>query len=92
MRLIDAHVLLNRVRENALSLDETALQKVFSLIVETTTADAEPVKHGKWINYPAVYECSECGVFHDKGRINYFEYRFCPWCGAKMENPKGEKS
>lgn len=53
--------------------------------------DAEPVKHGRWVDmqYPLAghtfISCSECGERLDidssyKSIINY-----CPNCGAKME-------
>lgn len=41
------------------------------------TIDAEPVRHGKWIDE----NCSICGqyVYHGDAR------NFCPACGARME-------
>lgn len=48
---------------------------------------AEPVKHGEWIDHGTTcqrYECSVCGDQHDwlilPNNIN-----FCPNCGAKMD-------
>lgn len=57
------------------------------------TIDAEPVRHGRWIerkSYPGVAcYCSECN-YKNYGRPyqnTYFivPYNFCPNCGAKMD-------
>ena len=45
-------------------------------------ADVRPVVRGKWIDEPIKgirYHCSVC-----QGRFDY-TWRFCPNCGAKME-------
>lgn len=42
----------------------------------------DPVKHGKWIEYPIADEmnqCSECGI------LRFGESNYCPNCGAKMD-------
>lgn len=67
--------------------DEAALVKHFP------TADAEPVKHGRWVMtlYTTTskrgrvisnkkFACSECGYHNGRKRNNY-----CPNCGAKMD-------
>ena len=46
------------------------------------TVDAEPVRHGRWIDrgYLKVgYHCSLCGGYVVAGKEKY-----CPHCGAKM--------
>lgn len=63
-------------------------------LVALPIVDAEPVRHGKWINVcemlPPEYHdnkrCSVCANFalHDRlGRIRMSCY--CPNCGAKMD-------
>ena len=58
--------------------------------------DAQPVKHGKWLNAGGDWTlatCSECGEEYDvsdepcEEHFGLFEkfYRFCPGCGAKMD-------
>ena len=45
------------------------------------TIDAEPVRHGKWVEYPiadGMNQCSECGV------LRFGESNYCPNCGAYM--------
>lgn len=61
---------------------------IIDQIDREVTIDAEPVKHGRWIWDEEGYHCSEC-FFHAYG--NTLEcldgtYRYCPNCGAKMED------
>ena len=54
------------------------------IIDNTSTIEAEPVRHGRWIytEYEtghAELQCSECG----EGVYN--KTKFCPDCGAKMD-------
>ena len=60
-------------------------------IKKQLTIEAEPVKHGRWIDaYPDIEPnpmfmygiCSECGF--EQGISKYLNY--CPNCGAKMES------
>lgn len=54
-------------------------------IKQQPTVDAEPVRHGRWINNyggPFICKCSNCGS--ERLRTDsYFSY--CPNCGAKMD-------
>lgn len=70
-------------------------------IDEVPSADVEPVRHGWWIPHPGHHDfdlCSVCGtgvrrrIYEDGGEIEY-NYKICPWCGAKMlpEPPKEEE-
>ena len=55
---------------------------------ETPTADVQEVRHGRWMSndlggYKWAYYCSECGwvdgyPFNDR-------HKYCPNCGAKMD-------
>ena len=50
--------------------------------------DAEPVRHGRWINRGYVcgeyeWECSVCGESEWRGST--IGLHFCPNCGAKMD-------
>ena len=51
------------------------------------TIDAEPVRHGKWIESDEydvfcgrLYKCSNCNTFVISDFDNY-----CPYCGARMD-------
>ena len=88
MRLIDADRLLQGYK------DHESIST--HLIWNAPTVDAEPVRHGKWLDLEAfkrpwfrhhIFECSVCrntldmdGVNAGRGDANY-----CPNCGAKME-------
>jgi hypothetical protein len=45
------------------------------------TIDAEPVKHGRWIDIDGeVYECDMC-----HGIRTEYKYNYCHDCGARMD-------
>jgi len=59
----------------------TAIHTVGQMIDNAPTIEAEPVRHGKWIEYPTadgMNQCSNCGV------LRFGESNYCPNCGAKM--------
>jgi hypothetical protein len=62
--------------------------KFYEWLDEQPTVDAEPVRHGYWINEPDRYfhwHCSECGyVISGPHR----EFNYCPKCGTKMHGDK----
>jgi hypothetical protein len=57
--------------------------------------DLVPLIHAAWVNTePGLNEfkrsnmcmaCSNCK--HRAGKYKYKTYRYCPWCGAKMDIP-----
>lgn len=59
------------------------------------SADVVEQKHGKWIDTEPhlkdwqqrksgmAYYCSVCG--HRAGKNKHRTYKYCPWCGAKMD-------
>lgn len=73
--------LKDRIRHSG---DFTALEKRYL----EERIEGEPMKHGKWKDYPSCWGCSQCGRTVSKKYISLpvIEcYRFCPYCGAKME-------
>lgn len=56
------------------------------------TIDAEPVRHGRWIESPdndgMDYECSNlkcrCRISYNDSRVSG-DFNYCPNCGAKMD-------
>ena len=47
------------------------------------TIEAEPVRHGRWIDtreFCGDYMCSNCDALYGTNKFNY-----CPHCGAKMD-------
>lgn len=63
-------------------------------VIDAPAVDAEPVRHGEWIT---IWE--DCYVGKSKAKIGHtfcsvcnswrvdVEFKYCPNCGAKMENP-----
>lgn len=82
-RPIDADALIKKW-ENVHSKDISFAMAIIGAINDVKkapTIDAEPVRHGKWRDYPimdGMSQCSECGVLY-VGKSN-----FCPNCGARM--------
>ena len=55
--------------------------------LDAPTVDAEPVRHGHWINdFSSPLKCSSCGIV---SKANEFtlrtDFKYCPYCGAKMD-------
>lgn len=60
-----------------------------TLIEETPTVDAEPIRHGEWIycEYSRgryIGTCSLCGYERKTDK-------YCPHCGAKMDGERKEE-
>ena len=97
-RLIDADELKNILEaryeqcEGEYGSLQGAVSGFIKLIDIQTTVDAEPVRHGKWIEthtwngFTRVnrYTCSFCE--HNTERL--IKTDFCPNCGAKMTGGK----
>lgn len=64
---------------------------VLWLISKQPTIEADPVKHGKWIDRMCRdWRCSECGgeickFRHVDGYTRDDKPKYCPDCGARMD-------
>lgn len=104
MRLIDADALINHVVKKYRKTEKDYLLfflvDVIFDIDEQPTVEAEPVRHGHWIECESengihFHKCSECGkrdmyqgTFTDwnkRGFSFYYKRLYCPVCGAKMD-------
>lgn len=102
MRLIDADdlrdklvVLAKRLAKSYPCMDYGELVKgVIDVIDKSPTVDAEPVRHGQWVEmyqeevmFEGVYKCSHCGEMYSftDGTPEDNKYNYCPHCGAKMD-------
>lgn len=62
-------------------------------VVDAPTIEAEPVKHGRWehiVDFGAgncYGSCSNCHTDHKAQNRTFLisSYRYCRWCGAKMD-------
>lgn len=73
---------------------------VENFIKDAPAADVQEVKHGHWYFTDYDYfDCSECGEAYYNGCNSSAEarkrletgqdvYKYCPWCGAKMDGEK----
>ena len=97
-RALDDADLLIGINRDLAQFDKDCKQNAVDMLKKAPTVDAEPVRHGKWIEGKAkniktgevrlVRKCSEC-------ESGYFIYDFlnsvdeipsyCPHCGAKMD-------
>lgn len=94
MRLIDADALCEELQKEFGSPEgHRKLMKVNYIITHAPTIEAEPVRQGKWLPHPTENDwrvCSACGlgteiVRHEAGATTEYNYKHCPWCGAKMD-------
>jgi SHS2 domain-containing protein len=67
-------------RSRAEAISEV-LQAIYNGVMELSTTDAEPVRHGKWTDDNA---CSECGCQPWYER-DIHSLHYCPMCGARMD-------
>lgn len=85
MRLIDADALKESFALNA-NIHISKRLTVLGVIAKAPTIEAEPVRRGHWEVIdeaePRRYGCSVCKV------LSFYLYRYCPCCGAKMEEEK----
>lgn len=71
--------------------DYKSMEQTVNKLTEAI-ADAEPVRHGHWINdFSSPLKCSFCGIV---SKANEFtlrtDFKFCPYCGAKMDEVRDE--
>lgn len=100
MRIVDADEILKKQKElikrtsdevyggNWCNSVILAMSSVAGIVLEAPTI--EVVKHGKWIEeddcyttsgtYIEEFKCSLCNEI-----VNWHKYKFCPYCGAKMD-------
>ena len=98
MRLIDADLLMRLFQVDMcgsftchecplLNDDGECGFEVF--ISDTPTVDAEPVRHGRWIDKGEYAVCTECGgrsgTQYDSAEPIPLMTQFCPNCGARMD-------
>lgn len=61
--------------------------EVYNAIGDLPAVDAEPVKHARWepsrTGYPF---CSNCIWCPEEDDMTHGRYKYCPSCGALMEN------
>ena len=93
MRLIDADKLITETKRiycedcDDNSCDLCWVTDYIDYLTNAPTVEAEPIRHAKWLpiyydNQPMICACSLC----DRRVVNKYELpRYCPTCGAKMD-------
>lgn len=91
MRLIDAdeaYKVLADYFHTRTEIQHKALKEAFERV---PTVDAEPVRHGHWIEGNNFHwysnSCSCCGYTRttDIKSNGWNQWKYCPMCGAKMD-------
>ena len=96
MRLIDADALYSELAK-ANSFGELTAKKAIRRVANEPTVDAEPVRHGHWIDMGDFESCSVCHSTHLKefqsyyGKVEWVKTPYCPYCGAKMDAERKEE-
>lgn len=80
--------------------NDIPINELYDILEQMPTIDAEPVRHGRWIECESengihIHKCSECGKrdmykgafkdFNGRGFSFYYKRQCCPYCGAKMD-------
>lgn len=89
MRLVDADEVYKVLTDYYHHKTETQHEALKEALSKVPTVDAEPVKHGHWINANEglwntveVLKCSVCGEMDN--RMDWSD-SYCPNCGRKMD-------
>lgn len=91
-RLIDANALIRRFayyHAHSYGKAEYAYGVAIDEALNAPTVDAVPVVHGRWKYCPpyesiaGFYLCSACGKLLFTSSV--LGYKYCPYCGAKMD-------
>ena len=85
--------ILRKIREVDRALNEGLITYQEAADAVAPFTDAEPVKHGYWIDTNEGTYCSECRNYpYDDGEFHILHWRsdYCPVCGAKMDKVKNE--
>ena len=78
-------------RKSLLVGDKTVSVDAFiKFLKNRPTVDAEPIRHGRWIQIktvPSYHYCSRCRVPQkmEKSCNIYVHIHYCPYCGAKID-------
>ena len=82
MTLID----IDAIPESATTIStDGRLFVAWSEIVKAPTIEAEPVKHGRWLDGEDYMFCSKCGMQWNYCDNDTQDFKYCPNCGAKMD-------
>ena len=90
---------LDRLKNTKTEQYRVGINAARDAVLNMKTADVAPVRHGRWIHFPAclAYKgaycdehivCSVCEAVFDIMDNCTEKFNYCPECGAKMEEEK----
>lgn len=101
--LIDRQAILNHIEKirRGVMMDGSRISSIIvngmdlceKAVMNQPTVDAVPVVHGHWKEDTGGYGfwiCSHCGFVSEASAADLL-YRYCPHCGARMEESEEEK-
>ena len=98
MRLIDADALkekwqsdLDECLRDGVDYIDSDIEDVYADFIkdldgEPTIYPMEHVTGGEWVQVGLELRCSKCGAFAPGSDTDFYYTRYCPECGARMEN------
>ena len=63
---------------------QISVSQLDELIDSTSSAHGHWVKHGE-----GEYNCSKCGAHWEADEATVKSFRYCSWCGARMNGREG---
>ena len=89
MRRIDADICTEKIKNLSIEYDAETVQRCIEVLSNEPTIEAEPVRYGEWILWDGKYDAGYCICSRCKRPAGVVEaaetYKYCPFCGAKME-------
>lgn len=97
---MDKYVSANKLKAKVISgepvlFNESTQHEIFFLLELEPSEDVEPVRHAHWYFDPdksigcgitvGGMFCSNCGGDCPTGSHPYRDFKYCPHCGAKMD-------
>ena len=86
--LISVDVLKSRVLQGQFKIGQDGTWYVLGLIDSMPTIEAEPIRHGRWIEEDDAIihgHCSSCGWVSVWQETDVLGMNYCPNCGARMD-------
>lgn len=87
MRIIDAKQAEENLRDTVRKMGFGAfiLSRCIRAVRDCPTIEAEPVRHGRWLDDEFYMFCSVCGMQWYYCDNETQDFKFCPHCGCKMD-------
>lgn len=102
-RFIDANNLIEEIREERcyncrnfkdMKCDYCRTADYIYMIEDMPAADVAPVIHARWERRGSSWYCTHCGIGYriTCGNIPASRHKYCPNCGAKMDEKENDNA